>query len=236
MVKVLLLEDEPEAMRTLSGYFERYAAENKRAFEIKEYRNAVDLLEEYDATADVVMLDIQMPLINGMTAAKKIRERDKNVLIVFVTNLQQYAVEGYEVNAFDFILKPVRYASFSMKLTRLLTELGHRSGDATITVSGRGGVHRITVSDIMYVEVSNHEVMIHTVKGNVGMRTTLSALTERLSSFGFALCNSCYLVNMKYVTGVDGEFVVLGDERLRVSQPKRKAFLQAIAEYLGGSK
>ena len=137
MIKTIILEDEKDAADALRAYLSQYSAEKGVAFGVRSYDNAVDLLEAYDASADVVFADIQMPLIDGMSAAKKIRDRDKSVLIVFVTNLAQYAIEGYEVGAFDFILKPVRRTSFFMKLDRIINELGHRRSHGMINLHAR---------------------------------------------------------------------------------------------------
>lgn len=237
MIKTIILEDEKDAADALRAYLSQYSAEKGVAFDVRSYDNAVDLLEAYDASADVVFADIQMPLIDGMSAAKKIRDRDKSVLIVFVTNLAQYAIEGYEVGAFDFILKPMRRTSFFMKLDRIINELGHRRSDVMINLHTRDGIRRIAVSDILYAEVMNHDVVLHTSSGeSIRMRTTLSGLAVELESHHFALCNACYLVNLRHVSGVDLDYVNVGGSKLRVSQSKRKAFMQAIARYAGGSE
>lgn len=236
MTEIVILEDEAEAAETLKAYLERFARERGTPFDVRVYDNAVDLLDEYDTSADIMFMDIQMPLIDGMSAAKKIRERDKNVLMVFVTNLAQYAIEGYDVGAFDFILKPVRYTGFSMKLDRMLKELAHRRSDITINLYTRDGMCRVAVSDIYYAEVMNHDVILHTTGGDLKMRTSLSKLCEQLADYHFALCNACYLVNLRYVTRIDLDFVTVADHKLRISQSKRKAFLQVTAKYCGGSE
>ena len=103
-MKIYVLEDEKAVSDKLCAYIDRYCGERGYTAEVKVFPNAFDLLENYHADADILFMDIQLPLMSGMDAAKKLRETDKKVLIVFVTNLAQYAVEGYEVNAFDFIL------------------------------------------------------------------------------------------------------------------------------------
>ena len=125
-MKIYVLEDEKAVSDKLCAYIDRYCGERGYAAEVKVFPNAFDLLENYHADADILFMDIQLPLMSGMDAAKKLRETDKKVLIVFVTNLAQYAVEGYEVNAFDFILKPVEYEGFKMRFERVLKELEHR--------------------------------------------------------------------------------------------------------------
>lgn len=108
-MRVCVLEDEKIVADKLCSFIEKYCAEQGVRVEVQVFPDAFALLEGYHADVDILFMDIQLPVMNGMEAAKKIRETDEKVLIVFVTNLAQYAVEGYDVNAFDFILKPVEY-------------------------------------------------------------------------------------------------------------------------------
>lgn len=234
--KTIILEDEADAMAMMKSFLDRYSKESGQTFEVLAYDNAAKMLESYDATADIVFTDIQMAGIDGMSAAKKIRERDKEVLIIFVTNLAQYAIEGYEVKAFDFILKPIRYTSFSMKLNRAIKDLQHKRNDVNLNINTKDGIRRIAVSDIIYAEVRNHDTVLHTANGDIKMRITLSKLAKELEEHHFSLCNACYLVNLRYVNQIDIDNVILGNNRLRISQSKRKAFLSEVAKYCGGSE
>lgn len=142
-MKIGILEDEEEVSDRIKEYiltyFESSGIQEKP--ELTIYSNAYDLLEDYHADFDVLFMDIQLGLMTGMEAAAKIRETDPQVLIVFVTNLGQYAVDGYQVNAFDFILKPVSYKSFAMKLARIVRELEHRSSkEVFLSLKSGGGV------------------------------------------------------------------------------------------------
>ncbi len=235
MINVTILEDEPSAAANLKAHIDRFGAENGRAFSVTVFDNAVSLLENYSAEADIVFMDIQMPMMNGMDAARKIRERDTDVVIVFVTNLAQYAIEGYEVGAYDFVLKPVRYDAFAMKMERLCRMIDHKADSDTLVFSGKGGMRRVGTGEITYIEVSNHDMTVHTENGEFRVRGSLSSMKAKLDEKHFVLCNSCYLVNLAYVKCVEGECVVVGRDRLRISQPKRKSFLGEVAKYLGGS-
>ena len=235
MIKTIILEDEKDAADALRAYLSQYSAEKGVAFDVRSYDNAVDLLEAYDASADVVFADIQMPLIDGMSAAKKIRDRDKSVLIVFVTNLAQYAIEGYEVGAFDFILKPVDYNGFAMKLDRIARELEHRSDDVFVNLKTKDGYVRLNVARIAYVEVRAHDLIYHADGETVAVRGTLKNAASELEGRYFSLCNSCYLVNLACVKRANKTVVLNTGEELPISQGKRKQFLSELAKYMGGT-
>ena len=234
-MKIYVLEDEKAVSDKLCAYIDRYCGERGYAAEVKVFPNAFDLLENYHADADILFMDIQLPLMSGMDAAKKLRETDKKVLIVFVTNLAQYAVEGYEVNAFDFILKPVEYEGFKMRFERVLKELEHRSADRYINISSKSGFKRIGLSGLMYVEVINHDLIFHSSEGCVRTRGTMKKLAEELKDDYFVMCSNCYLVNLAHVKQADRSVVLSDGTELAISRNARKGFFAELAKYLGGT-
>ena len=126
---------------------------------MKIYDNAVTFLTDYRADADIVFLDIEMPMLDGMSAAEKLRETDPYVIIVFVTNMKQYAIRGYSVGALDFIVKPVSYAALSSLMNKARKLISSRGG-SEITVGSGSAVRRVPLSRILYVEVSRHRLTI----------------------------------------------------------------------------
>lgn len=192
----------------------------------------MDFLEKYRANYDLVFMDIEMPVMDGMSAIKKLRQIDKNVLVVIVTNLAQYAVNGYELGVFDFMVKPVGYYSVAMRLSRAFETLGTISR-RQIRVPSRTGKKMISADALRYVEVMRHMLVFHTAAEEVCGTGTMKKICELLEGLPFALCNQCYLVNLAYVSGIDGNVVCVGDERLQISAPKRKKFLCALNNYLG---
>ena len=117
---IAIVEDEKESAECIAAFLERFAREEKCAFGVKRYGDGLTFISDYDRSADIVFMDIEMPGTNGMDASKLLRQIDEDVLLFFVTNLAQYALESYEVSAFDYIVKPVNYFDFSMKFRKAL--------------------------------------------------------------------------------------------------------------------
>ena len=176
-----------------------------------------------------------MPGIDGMETAKKIRELDEETFLVFVTNMAQYAIHGYEVDAFDFVVKPVQYAPFCMKMQKLLNMMKMRE-KKYLTVNQANGVSRVFLQEIIYVEVCNHKLFFHTERGDVEGRGSLGQLEKDLAESTFARCNSGYIVNLRNIKSIEKDMVLMSNcDRLPVSRARKKEFLHRFAMYLGGS-
>ena len=156
--------------------------------------------------------------------------------IIFITMLTQYAIEGYSVGAFDYVLKPVRYDEFCAKMDRACRMIAHQSTDLALEIRTKEGTRRVGVDRIAYLEVVNHDVLVHTDTETYRQWGSLKTYEEQLGEAHFARCNVSFLVNLKYVQGVTGDSVQVAGEALPISKAKRKDFLTALAKYKGGSR
>lgn len=231
MIRIAIVEDEQDAADTIQTYLKRYEKESAEEFRVTHFTDAMHLLTNYSGNYDLIFMDIEMPLLNGMEASRKLREVDRDVTIVFITNMAQYAVQGYEVNAFDFVVKPVSYYDFALKLEKSIAKI-RQSDELALAVPIEGGVRKITASRIRYVEVMKHRLIYHTEDGDVPAYGTLKAVEELLPADRFVRCNSCYLVNLRHVDSVEEYSVHIGDEVLQISRSKKKEFLSALNRYL----
>ena len=178
MVRILIAEDDSQCFGQLKQFLDDYSRETGRIFQLTRYDNGEDLVERYRPEYDLLLLDIDMPFLDGMTAAEHIRQIDPEVVIVFVTNLAQYAIQGYSVNALDYILKPLHYFSFSQRLTRALRYVKKREEDY-LTVAVKGGALKLEVRGIYYIERLGRQLMLHTRDGILASTATLQQLEEQ---------------------------------------------------------
>lgn len=231
MIRIAIVEDETEIAETLKSYLKKFFFSLNTDIFTKHFDNAIKFLDQYRFDFDLVFMDINLPGIDGMRATKELREKDRNVTVIFVTSLAQYAIKGYEVNAFDFILKPVDYYSFSIKLKRFMEVYRNNEGH-TMLIKVKNELIKIQIQDIKYIEVLNHKLMIHTVEKNYEIYDSLNNYLTLLENEPFALCNRCYLINLKYVRKVTKETVIVGDENLQMSRRKYNDFMDALNTYL----
>lgn len=230
---IAIVEDEAEEAETLRSYFSRYTQEYGVTFTVSHFLSAEAFLNRYRPVYDLVLMDICLPKASGMDAAAQLRRIDQSVSLIFVTNMAQFAVKGYEVDAFDFVVKPVSYANFALKLHRLLGKLAtRRDGEVLVTLSDH--MVRLSASQIKYIEISGHRMVYHTTGGEVSAYGNLKEAEAALDPAMFTRCNSCYLVNLNYVQAIQGYTVLVDGEALQISRPRRKTFVQALNDYLGG--
>ena len=235
MIRVSLVEDDNATAEKMQGYFARYAAENGEEISVVRYADAESFIDNYTLDCDAVFMDIELPGMNGMQAIKQLRTVDKTVAVVFVTNLAQYAVKGYSVHAFDFIVKPVAYYAFALKMKGLLEYL-KQNKKVMIMVSGRQGKKVIPVNELKYVEINKHSLIYHTLTDSIACSGTMKIAYEELKDLPFAFCNQSYLVNLRFCEGVSGNILYLKDEELLISAPKRKDFLKRLSQFVGSSR
>ena len=120
MIRVAVVDDEKVCTDTLTEYLKRYEKQTGEKIAVSAFNQSIDFVSDYRPEYDVIFLDIEMPLLNGLQSAKKIRAMDDVVCIVFVTNMAQYAIKGYEVQAFDFVVKPIKYDAFRLKMKKIV--------------------------------------------------------------------------------------------------------------------
>lgn len=234
-IRVGVVEDDGAHRDAILAHLARYQDDRDARFDVRAYADGSAVIADYRSDLDLLLLDIEMPQVDGMTAAKRIREVDDDVVIVFITNAPQYALTGYEVRALSYLLKPVAYGAFRQELDRVLQQLSRRERRTLLFTSG-GAHHRVDVADIVFLESAGHRVLVHTTSESLPVVSSLKAMEAELDGAGFARCNSGYLVALRHVVAVDQQQCRLRDGRtLQISRPRRKAFLAALADHVGSA-
>lgn len=234
MLRIAIVEDESAYAKTLMAHCSRYGAEKNEEIHPIHFGNPVQFLEKYRGEYDVVLMDIRMPMMDGMECAKRLRDKDDHVLLCFVTNMAQYAIRGYEVGAFDFVIKPVSYGEFAMKLDRVMRLLKKRES-AAVLITSRNTVKRVDVRDLYYVEVYNHNLVYHTREGDFESYGKLASLEEDERFRGFLKVSPSHLVNCAHISSVQEDAVMVNGVLLPISRRRRKECLEKMAALLGGA-
>ena len=233
-IKIAVVEDNDGDAKTLTDLLSGYEKKTDNVkLSVKRFTNAVDFLEKYQPY-DIVFMDIEMPMMSGMKACYKLREIDKNIVIIFVTNMEQFAVEGYLVSAFDFVVKPVAEYSFRLKMDRALDYISRFTGK-TLAIKTPEGMRQIALQAIKYVDIMNYKLTYHTLDGDIEITTMkLQDVEPMLLGAGFFRCSRSLIVNMKYVKSVSETDMDLAGEILPISRRRKKDFMDALAEYFAG--
>lgn len=233
MIKVAIVEDEEMNQEILKSYLLKYAEEHNEVFTIDVYGDGLAFLEKCKLY-DLVFFDIALPNINGMETAQRLRRTDENVSIIFVTNLVNFAIKGYEVNALDYILKPVKYIDFSCRLDKFIKKF-NANKQSEIVLGGSGStVVRVNINDIKYIEVAgSHNICYHMAnQKDIFVRESLTKAEKQLPQGIFSKCNSGCLVNLNYANKIDNKMVKVGSDWLVISRAREKEFKNALLSFL----
>ena len=233
MIRIAIVEDEEVQYKILNEHLLRYEKESGECFEIEYFKDAVGFISDYSYNFDLIFMDIMMPDLDGMKAAERLRKVDENVALIFVTNMEQYAVQGYNVSALYFLLKPVKYNDFRLKMQRTVNYIAKSRKNDYLMLNLPGEKRKVFTKDIKYVEVFAHDVVFHTFEEEIHTRGTLSLFEKQLDG-NFCRINSCYLVNLNYISSVKDRSIFIGEEELSISYARKKAVMKALAEHASG--
>jgi DNA-binding LytR/AlgR family response regulator len=231
MLRIAVVEDDKTYAAQLKEYLVRYGTEKNQKISVALFPDGEDIVTDYSAEFDIILMDVEMMFMDGMTTAERIREKDNEVVIIFITNMPQYAIQGYKVDALDYVLKPISYFAFSQRIDRALTRV--KKKEATyITVAQKGGKKKLNVDKICYVEVRDHDLIYHSTKGDIVTKSSMKEAEDTLGGTKFFRCNRCYLVNLEYVEDFRGNDVTVASDVIQVSRARKKAFMDALNDYM----
>ncbi len=231
MINVCIVEDEISQADLLRDYIDKYKTRSKEQFAITHFADGIDLVDEYKAQFDIILLDIQMKHLDGMAAAEKIRKVDPDVVIIFITSTVQYAVQGYAVDALGYVLKPVPYLQFEQLFDKAILRVKARQKKLYIKVTVDDKQLKLDCENIYYIESQRNNVILHCKEGDYVTAGPLKHFEEMLAEHGFSKCHNAYIVNLSYVEAVQKEEVLLAENiSLPISRARKKEFMMALTE------
>ena len=233
LLNIAIVENEKNVAENDALLLNRYAKENELNIETKVFYNASDFLED-QTPFDAVLMDIDMPGINGMEAAEKLRQQNKSIDIVFTTNLPQYAIDGYKVEAIDFVIKPITFPNLSFAMDKIVEKKQNSLNDSFFLKAG--GVSRKFQNDeIVYFETIGHNVVLHEEGLEpFRMRGSLKMVEPLLNPDVFVKINSGIIVNLSKVRSLGEGLCVMDDgSSLPVSRSHKKEFASRLAQFYG---
>lgn len=233
MLHIAICDDEQRFVDHLTGLIRQYAAETSEEIKVTPYYDGLELIEKYNPTIDLIFLDIQMKIINGLRTAERVRQRDEKVGIIFLTTLTQYGLEGYKYHAANYIIKPIKYVRLRDELNQFLAR-SRLDDSPSLVVKNDSGRYKIFLKNLRYIETFNRNLLFHTEQENILCYKSMKEIEQELKGQGFARSHSSYLVNLFYVKGARKlEIRLITGEVLPISQPKRKQFMEELTEYWG---
>lgn len=233
MIRIAIVEDEAADQKKLQDMVKKYLTEKNLKAELFLFSDGTEFLDGYPQKLDIAFLDIELKQMDGIRAAHKVREFDDRVQLLFVTNMVQFALEGYAVDAADFIVKPISYRTFAPRMDKILKKLEHTRTRFLLVKQGKETVcYRI--QDITYVESLNKKTIIHRKEeAPIYCTEPLYVLEKKLEPEPFFRCHNAFLVNLDYIQSLNADSVTVQENRIPVSKHRKKDFMNALANYRG---
>ena len=198
-------------------------------YKIYEFSSGEELLSNYPKDLDILIMDIQMKIINGMDTARKIREFDQNLEIIFMTSFSEFMQEGYEVKAYRYILKPISERKISRNILPCINEIMNNY----LTINVKNYVDRIKIDSIVYIETDRPNILIYTNDNKYTTKMSISKIDKILREHGFFRCHNSYIVNLKLVESMNSNTLKIGEKYIPISKYRVKELKLALTNILG---
>lgn len=220
MIKIGICEDEKETQDLIESHLQNLL--KNREYKIEKYISGEELLQANFKDIDILLLDIQMGKLNGMETARKIREVDSKMEIIFITSLIDYVQEGYEVRAYRYLLKPIELEELKKHVLNCINEI-EKNKNHYILIKNKSNTYKIYSNEITYIEVQKKDMLIHTINKDFHVRYSLEKVEKDLNLDKFVRCHKSFLVNLTYVENIKSNTAILeSGEEVPISRYRYK--------------
>ena len=235
-MKIVLCDDDRNFVDLMFNYVERICVElDEKLVTVIPFCSGEDFLQYFKEirNIDIIILDILMKGINGIEVARKIRDTDPNIQILFLTSIKNYVFEGYNLNAVNYLLKPIRYNILKNELRKAIGNV-HNLPDLYFVEKNDNGVFKIYIDEIVYIETYMRKTRIHTQNDVIISYKSMKVHMAQLGNADFYMIHESFIVNLRYIKKVvEYDVVLLDGEILPVSKNRKKAFMQKMSIYYG---
>lgn len=232
MLNIAICEDDNLFRDILREYLEIILKEVTDQFEIKEFNCGEDLIESYSDSIDIYFLDIEMGKLTGMDVARKIRDKNDKSEIIFTTGLIDYIHDGYEVRAYRYLLKPIQFELLKEHVNSCIKDI-IKKNENNLIIKIKGEIHNIKINDIIFVEVINKDIMIHTKKHIYNTKTCMKKIEKELARYNFYRCHKGFLVNINKIESISKNVIGINDIEIPVSRHRMKDLKVKLISSLG---
>ncbi len=234
MIRLLIVEDKKSDSNTLTEYVSTFSKKNNMEIKADVYSSAEEYLSEGgEKKYHVAFLDIRLPGTDGLNLANTIRKNDKNIVIVFITNLAQFAIRGYEVEAKDFIVKPILYSDFERKFYKIIKSIKTNAEQLVTVKLSHERTEVFKMDELVYIEVFHHDVIFHTKYNDFKIIGSLSKIEEKFAALGMIRCSRCYMINPRHIKWIHDYTVNVDGHELFISRARYQGFISELNKWLG---
>lgn len=232
MIKVAICDDDKDIRMKIHLVVKNYFSEIKRPLWSVEFKSGIKLLESH-IRFDIIFLDIEMPGLNGIETALRLRKWDVNSKIIYVTNYENYKASAYKVHAFDYIDKPVIKNDVIAVLKDVVYYLDHTIEKQKYAFKTEEGIITLELDEIFYFEYLSRKVIIHGVKGNYTATYQLKELLEKFEKYNFASPHKSFIVNMLYIKAIKGfDIFIENGDKIPLAQKRAVGFKSIFNDFL----
>ncbi|MCL2081945.1 MAG: LytTR family DNA-binding domain-containing protein [Oscillospiraceae bacterium] len=234
-MRIAVCDDEKACRDIIVGHIQGIEL-NGLTMDITEFSSGEELISAFHngASFDFLFLDIQMGDINGIQAANEIRSKNKNTVIFFISGFTNYVSCAFALNAFQFLIKPIRIDVLDNEFRRALKKYLMERVKYTIELSN-SDVVCLEIKDITYVESSDHHIVVHTEKGKYIKRERLNDTEKFLAPYGFVRTHQSFLVNMAHIFEITQKDIILKNNTcVMVSRRKRQDVICCFNKFMAG--